>query len=289
MIPIEIDSGSGFCFGVVNAIRHAEKQLEKSSDKLYCLGDIVHNTLEVERLGKKGLETIDYDAFSRLRGAKVLLRAHGEPPEIYRMAGENGVTIIDATCPVVLRLQNKIKSRYEATRSLGAQVVIYGKRGHAEVNGLVGQTEGTAIVIESEEELDRIDYTRPVILFSQTTKSLEGFGQIIDSISTRMQPGVTFEHHDTICRQVANRIPHIGAFATAHELVFFVAGEKSSNGKVLFGHCLAANPRSIFISSPEVIVPDMLVPLPASIGICGATSTPRWQMEEVASHIKALL
>lgn len=199
------------------------------------------------------------------------------------------MTIIDATCPVVLRLQNKIKSRYEATRSLGAQVVIYGKRGHAEVNGLVGQTEGTAIVIESEEELDKIDYTRPVILFSQTTKSLEGFGQIIDSISTRMQPGVTFEHHDTICRQVANRIPHIGAFATAHELVFFVAGEKSSNGKVLFGHCLAANPRSIFISSPEVIVPDMLVPLPASIGICGATSTPRWQMEEVASHIKALL
>lgn len=287
--PIEIDEGSGFCFGVVNAIRHAEEQLDNPADKLYCLGDIVHNNLEVERLGKLGLETIDYDVFFGLKKKKVLLRAHGEPPHIYQAAKENEITIVDATCPVVLRLQNKIKSVYERTRDLSAQIVIYGKRGHAEVNGLVGQTDGTAIVIENETELDKIDYNRPIILFSQTTKSLEGFRHIIERIEARKKEGVTFEHHDTICRQVANRIPHIGKFAAEHELVFFVAGEKSSNGKILYNHCLAANPRSIFVSSPEAITTDMLKPTPSNIGICGATSTPRWQMEEVAEKIKGLL
>lgn len=289
MIPIEIDEGSGFCFGVVNAIRQAEEQLDNSQDKLYCLGDIVHNTLEVERLGNRGLETIDYNTFFKLQGKKVLLRAHGEPPHIYRAAKENNLSIVDATCPVVLRLQNQIKSRYEGSRHLDAQVVIYGKRGHAEVNGLVGQTDGMAIVIENEEELDKIDYSKPVILFSQTTKSLDGFRHIIECIASRIEPGVTFDHHDTICRQVANRIPHIEAFAAAHELVFFVAGEKSSNGKILFKHCQDVNPRSIFISSPEAITPAMLNPMPSNIGICGATSTPRWQMETVAARVKDLL
>ncbi len=289
MIEIEIDSMSGFCFGVVNAIENAERELANSQETLYCLGDIVHNSKEVERLGQMGLNTIDYEAFYRLRSQKVLLRAHGEAPRIYQLAQEQGLTIVDATCPVVLRLQKKIKQRYQDLKAEAAQIVIYGKRGHAEVNGLVGQTEDTAIVIENLSELDKLDYERPVVLFSQTTMSLDGFGQVIAEIEKHMADGVLFEHHDSICRQVANRIPHIKEFAHKHDLVFFVAGKKSSNGKVLFQHCREANPRSTFISSPSEIVSEMLLPAPRSIGICGATSTPKWQMSEVAERLRQLL
>jgi 4-hydroxy-3-methylbut-2-enyl diphosphate reductase len=286
MIEVEIDKDSGFCFGVVNAIQSAEKELN-NSDPLYCLGDIVHNSLEMERLRKLGLQTIGHDEFSRLRDRKVLLRAHGEPPATYAFAGANGITIIDATCPVVLRLQQKIHKYFRETQNKNTQLVIYGKKGHAEVNGLVGQTEGTAIVIEKPDDLDRLDFTRNIVLFSQTTKSLDGFRQIVETIRQRIGVQVKFEYFDTICRQVANRIPVIKSFASSHDRIYFVAGEKSSNGKILFEECLKANPNSIFISHPGEITD----PLPADVrrvGVCGATSTPKWLMEEVAARIKKI-
>ena len=225
MIEVEIDKGSGFCFGVVNAIESAEREL-KNTDRLYCLGDIVHNSLEVERLEAAGLRTIDHEEFARLQGEKVLLRAHGEPPETYEIARQNHIAIVDATCPVVLQLQRKIHRCYEATRDTHTQVVIYGKKGHAEVNGLVGQTEGTAIVIEKMADLERLDFSRNICLFSQTTKSLDGFRTVVDEIRRRVGDGVKFEFFDTICRQVANRLPHIQAFASQHDWVYFVAGKK---------------------------------------------------------------
>lgn len=286
MIEVEIDKGSGFCFGVVNAIESAEREL-KNTDRLYCLGDIVHNSLEVERLEAAGLRTIDHEEFARLQGEKVLLRAHGEPPETYEIARQNHIAIVDATCPVVLQLQRKIHRCYEATRDTHTQVVIYGKKGHAEVNGLVGQTEGTAIVIEKMADLERLDFNRNICLFSQTTKSLDGFRAVVDEIRRRVGDGVKFEFFDTICRQVANRLPHIQAFASQHDWVYFVAGKKSSNGKMLFEECRKANPRAVFISEAN----EITEPLPAGVrrvGVCGATSTPKWLMEEVAVRIHAL-
>ena len=232
MIEVEIDKGSGFCFGVVTAIESAEREL-KNTNTLYCLGDIVHNSLEVERLEKSGLRTIGHDEFTRLKGEKVLLRAHGEPPSTYEIARRNNITIVDATCPVVLQLQRKIHKCYVATRDSHTQVVIYGKKGHAEVNGLVGQTEGTAIVIEKVQDLGRLDFSRNICLFSQTTKSLDGFREVVAEIRRRIADGVQFEYFDTICRQVANRLPNIKAFASKHDWVYFVAGKKSSNGKML--------------------------------------------------------
>lgn len=286
MIEVEIDKGSGFCFGVVTAIESAERELG-NTDILYCLGDIVHNSLEVERLQAQGLRTIGHNEFSTLKGEKVLLRAHGEPPSTYEIARRNNITIIDATCPVVLQLQRKIHKCYQEERANNTQLVIYGKKGHAEVNGLVGQTEGTAIVVEKIEDLDRLDFTRNISLFSQTTKSLDGFRKIVEEIYRRKAENTRFEYHDTICRQVANRLPNIKVFASSHEWVYFVAGKKSSNGKMLLEECRKANPNTIFISE----VKEITEPLPAGVrrvGVCGATSTPKWLMEEVAIRIREL-
>lgn len=286
MIEVEIDKGSGFCFGVVTAIESAERELN-NTDILYCLGDIVHNSLEVERLQAHGLRTIDHREFSTLKGKKVLLRAHGEPPSTYEIARKNDITIVDATCPVVLQLQRKIHKCYQETRINNTQLVIYGKKGHAEVNGLVGQTEGTAIVVEKIEDLDRLDFNRDICLFSQTTKSLDGFRKVVKEIEQRRAENVRFEYHDTICRQVANRLPNIKAFASSHDWVYFVAGKKSSNGKMLLEECRKANPNTIFISE----VKEISEPLPAGVrrvGVCGATSTPKWLMEEVAVRIQEL-
>lgn len=286
MLEVEIDKDSGFCFGVVTAIESAERELG-NTDTLYCLGDIVHNSLEVERLRARGLQTIEHADLARLKDRKVLLRAHGEPPSTYQIARQNNIAIVDATCPVVLRLQRKIHTCYQETRANHTQLVIYGKQGHAEVNGLVGQTEGTAIVIEKKEDLDQLDFARDISLFSQTTKSLDGFREIVEEIRRRIAPGVQFNYHDTICRQVANRLPHIKTFASSHDWVYFVAGKKSSNGKILFEECRKANPRSLFISEAS----EITEPLPGGVqrvGVCGATSTPKWQMEEVAARVRAL-
>jgi 4-hydroxy-3-methylbut-2-enyl diphosphate reductase len=287
VIEVEIDKDSGFCFGVVNAIESAERELRNTSGMLYCLGDIVHNSLEVERLKNLGLRTIGHDEFIRLRDKKVLLRAHGEPPTTYEEARRNGITIVDATCPVVLRLQQKINRCFREAQDGNTQLIIYGKKGHAEVNGLVGQTGGTAIVIEKPQDLDQLDFSRNILLFSQTTKSLDGFLHIVNAIRQRIHPKVQFEYFDTICRQVSNRLPGIKTFASRHDRVYFVAGEKSSNGKVLFEECLKANPQSVFISHAS----EITRPLPPGIrrvGVCGATSTPKWLMEEVAQRIKKI-
>ncbi len=278
MRKVEIDQGSGFCFGVTAAIQKAEEELAKG-EKLYCLGDIVHNGQECERLKQMGLITINHEEFALLKNAKVLLRAHGEPPRTYEIARENHIEIIDATCPVVLRLQKRIKQEYDATPSdREKQIVIYGKNGHAEVLGLVGQTCGKAIVIEKLDEVKSLDFSKDIRLYSQTTKSLDEFRQIVAYIKEHISPSATFEYYETICRQVANRMPNIQKFASAHDLVFFVCGHKSSNGKILFQECKKVNPNSYQIDQPEEINKDLLKDA-QSIGICGATSTPKWLME----------
>ena len=287
MKKIEIDKESGFCFGVVTAIHKAEEELAKGG-VLYCLGDIVHNSREVERLKAMGLITINHEEFKQLRGAKVLLRAHGEPPETYRIAQKNEIEIIDATCPVVLRLQKRIKQAYMEDERNEKQIVIYGKNGHAEVLGLVGQTNGKAIVIEKLEEAKHLDLNKHVCLYSQTTKSLDEFGQIVEYIQAHRSLAVDFEYYDTICRQVANRIPNIRQFAASHDLVFFVSGKKSSNGKMLFAECQKVNPNTHLIDNSEEINPDLLANA-QSIGICGATSTPKWLMEEISEAISKLV
>jgi (E)-4-hydroxy-3-methyl-but-2-enyl pyrophosphate reductase (IPP and DMAPP forming) len=286
MVEVTIDGESGFCFGVVNAIQRAERELLQTS-KLYCLGDLVHNNLEMERLKAMGLRTIGYEEFENLRNCTVLLRAHGEPPSTYQIALQNEIKIIDATCPVVLRLQHRIHRWYQETKDDKTRLCIYGKKGHAEVNGLVGRTDDTAIVIENPDDLDLIEYDKDIILFSQTTKSLDGFEQIRQIINQRIQPGVKFQFFDTICRHVANRLPGIQQFASRHDLIFFVAGAKSSNGKLLFEACRNANPNSVFITQPS----EFDSPLPEhirTVGVCGATSTPKWLMEEVAEKIKSI-
>ena len=279
MVNIEIDSGSGFCFGVTTAIRKAEEELAKGNT-LYCLGDIVHNGQECERLKGMGLITINHEEFARLHDVKVLLRAHGEPPETYELAKANHIEIIDATCPVVLRLQQRIKREFDNTAdSTNKQIVIYGKNGHAEVLGLVGQTRGQAIVIENLSEVNRLDFSKDIRLYSQTTKSLDEFRQIVAYIKEHISPEASFEYYDTICRQVANRMPNIQTFAANHDLILFVCGRKSSNGKILFHECKKVNPNTFLIDQPEEIDRKMLEGA-TSIGICGATSTPKWLMEE---------
>ena len=280
-MKVEIDEHSGFCFGVVNAIRKAEQELEKGA--LYCIGDIVHNSLEVERLKAMGLQTIEHDDFARLKNCRVLFRAHGEPPVSYQTAHENGIEIIDASCPVVLNLQERIRKSFEQTRKEGGQIVIYGKRGHAEVVGLVGQTNGEALVVEKEDDIKQIDFSRQVILFSQTTKSLEGFQKIADLLKER--GGGVVVVHDTICRKVANRIPQLRDFAGRHDVVIFVSGQKSSNGKQLFAVCKGINPRSYFVQSVEDLRPEMIAGA-ETVGISGATSTPRWIMEDIQHKIE---
>lgn len=282
-MKVEIDNDSGFCFGVVTAIRKAEEELQKSGT-LYCLGDIVHNSDEVQRLSSKGLKIITHSEMEKLHGVKVLLRAHGEPPSTYELARRNGIEIIDATCPVVLRLQQRIKDTFSTPAGQRPQIVIYGKNGHAEVNGLVGQTAGKAIVIESADDLDRIDFSRDVALYSQTTKSLEGFRHITEEIRRRLRAGCRLESFDTICRQVANRVEKLQRFARAHDVVLFVAGKKSSNGKVLYANCREVNPSTYLISNPSELDPQWLDGA-ESVGICGATSTPRWLMEQVKNSI----
>ena len=281
MLQIEIDNGSGFCFGVTTAIQKAEEELA-AGKTLYCLGDIVHNGMECERLKQLGLVTINHEEMSRLHGVKVLLRAHGEPPSTYELARENDIEIIDATCPVVLQLQRRIKRQYDACPE--AQIVIFGKPGHAEVLGLVGQTESKAIVIANVEEVKRLDFTRDIYLYSQTTKSLDEFHRIIEYIQEHISPDATFKSFDTICRQVANRMPNISTFAARHDLVLFVCGRKSSNGKVLFNECKSVNPNSHLIEGPEEIKKEWLDGV-RTIGICGATSTPKWLMEQCRDAI----
>lgn len=283
MSHIKIDKKSGFCFGVVNAIKKAEEELAKG-ETLYCLGDIVHNGQEVERLAKLGLITIDHEQFKQLHDVKVLLRAHGEPPATYRIAKENNITLIDASCPVVLKLQTRIKDAYEKSSPGDTQIVIYGKKGHAEVNGLVGQTDEKAIVIESENDLDKLDFSKNIRLFSQTTKSLDGFNNLVEKIEERMTGGAVFEFSDTICRQVANRIPNIIKFAQENDIVIFVSGEKSSNGKELFECSKKENPNTFFVSRPDDVM-NLELDLSKKIGICGATSTPTWLMEEIAKKL----
>ena len=282
MVNVEIDSGSGFCFGVTTAIQKAEEELAKGNT-LYCLGDIVHNGQECERLKKMGLITINHEEFAQLHNVKVLLRAHGEPPATYELARKNQIEIIDATCPVVLRLQKRIKQEYDNSPD-NKQIVIYGKNGHAEVLGLVGQTNGKAIVIEGLSEVDRLDFSKDIRLYSQTTKSVDEFRQIVAYIQEHISPEASFEYHDTICRQVANRMPNIRGFASNHDLIFFVCGRKSSNGKILYHECKKVNPNTHLIDQPDEIDRSLLEDV-QSIGICGATSTPKWLMEECKKKI----
>lgn len=283
MPNIEIDKKSGFCFGVVKAISKAEEELAKG-DVLYCLGDIVHNEEEVNRLSSMGMITINHDEFAKLTDAKVLLRAHGEPPSTYEIAKANNITLIDASCPVVLKLQSRIKTAYVEGHDTDTQIVIYGHHGHAEVNGLVGQTENSAIVIEDETELDKIDFNKNIRLFSQTTKSLDGFNHLIGTVTEKTRENVSFEYSDTICRQVANRIPNITTFAQQNDIVIFVSGKKSSNGKVLYEHAKSINPNSYLVSEASE-VDNLPIDFTKKIGICGATSTPRWQMEQVEAKL----
>ncbi len=280
MLQIEIDAGSGFCFGVTTAIRKAEEELAKGGT-LYCLGDIVHNGMEVERLHEQGLVTITHDELRELHNVRVLLRAHGEPPETYELARRNNIEIIDATCPVVLQLQKRIKKQFDESN---AQIVIFGKPGHAEVLGLVGQTGGEAIVIANFDDVRKLDFTRDIYLYSQTTKSLDEFHRIISYIQEHIAPTAVFKSFDTICRQVANRMPNIAAFAARHDLILFVCGRKSSNGRVLFNECKSVNANSYQIERAEEIDMQWIEGV-RSIGICGATSTPKWLMEECRDHI----
>ena len=281
---IEIDNGSGFCNGVTTAIRKAEEELGASDTPLYCLGDIVHNGREVERLKALGLISVDKNSLSKLHDTKLLLRAHGEPPSTYRQAERQNIQIIDATCPVVLHIQKRIKADYDADPEHKKQIVIYGKNGHAEVIGLVGQTEGNAIVIENLEDAQQLDFSRNIQLYSQTTKSLEGFREIVSYIRDHMQEGAEFNYFDTICRQVANRMPRIREFAEQHDVILFVCGKKSSNGKVLFSECLNVNPRSHMIEDASEI-DNAWFEGAESVGICGATSTPKWLMEQCRDAI----
>ena len=281
MIQVEIDNGSGFCFGVTTAIKKAEEELAEGKP-MYCLGDIVHNGMEVERLTAMGLITINHEQLKDLHNVKVLLRAHGEPPETYELARRNNIEIIDATCPVVLQLQKRIKKQF--LNNPDAQIVIFGKNGHAEVLGLVGQTKSEAIVIEHFDEVTRLNFSKDIYLYSQTTKSLDEFHRIIEYIQAHIQEGAVFKSFDTICRQVANRMPNIARFAAQHDVILFVSGRKSSNGKVLYNECKKINPNSYHIEGAKEIDMNWFKGV-QTVGICGATSTPKWLMEECKTFI----
>lgn len=294
-MKVTIDEYSGFCFGVTAAIEAAERELKVGP--LFCLGDIVHNGQEVERLDRLGLVTIDYDDLRTLRNVRVLLRAHGEPPSTYRIAEQNNIEIIDASCPVVLKLQKRIRETYLKHHGTDAQIVIFGQKGHAEVIGLEGQTNNTAIVVESVADLDMLDYAKSIYLFSQTTKSVEGFQAIVEAIKAKRLLGdkeqgesqeTVFEYHDTICRNVANRVKRLQDFARSNDVVIFVGGKKSSNAKVLFQHCLEVNSSTVFVSSVEDLTDEMISSCHSveRVGICGATSTPKWLMEQIRSRVE---
>ncbi|MBP5259579.1 MAG: 4-hydroxy-3-methylbut-2-enyl diphosphate reductase [Paludibacteraceae bacterium] len=280
-LQIEIDPHAGFCFGVVNAIQKAEQALS-AGERLYCLGDIVHNEAEVARLAAMGLRVVDHEAYAQLHDSKVLLRAHGEPPSTYRTAEAHRLQLLDATCPVVLQLQRRISQVYRQRPQV--QIAIYGKYGHAEVNGLVGQTEGKAVVLEQASDVDRLDPERDTVLFSQTTKSGEGYEAMIRAVRDYLHAGTSLEHHDTICRQVAGRMRQMREFAQAHDVVLFVCGAKSSNGRILMENCRRYNPHTYFVSSVEDVRTEWLEGV-SSVGISGATSTALSQMEELRNAL----
>ncbi len=282
---IEIDQQSGFCFGVVTAIKKAEEELQNGS-VLYCLGDIVHNNAEVERLSRLGLKTITHNEFLRLSpGSRVLIRAHGEPPSTYLEAAERGIEIVDASCPVVRSLQKKIRNTY--LRHTDAQIIIFGKPGHAEVVGLQGQTDNTAIVINRQDDASTIDLKRDIFLFSQTTKAEEDFKRLVAYIEKSKSADTCFSWHDTICQQVRNRVNHIRLFAEQHDKIVFVGGRNSSNGKVLYEHCKEVNPDTLFIESADDLTDDYIASCRGlRIGICGATSTPLWLMQQCAERLE---
>ncbi|MFZ4412542.1 MAG: 4-hydroxy-3-methylbut-2-enyl diphosphate reductase [Bacteroidales bacterium] len=288
---VTIDNFSGFCFGVIHAIEVAERKL-KEHGQLYCLGDIVHNGMEVKRLVEKGLQIISHEEFKQLHNCNVLIRAHGEPPETYAIAIQNNITLIDASCPIVLRLQSKIKKGYEEMLKKNGQIVIYGKLGHAEVNGLVGQTDNTALVVDKDEDIDKIDFTRPFRLYSQTTKSIDGLARIIEIINTRIKNNnngneIDFVSNDTICRQVSNRSAQLKEFSNKFEVIIFVSGKKSSNGMFLYDLCKSVNPHTYLVAEPAEIKKDWFSGI-HNVGVCGATSTPMWLMQEIESFIKEL-
>jgi 4-hydroxy-3-methylbut-2-enyl diphosphate reductase len=288
-MEITIDKNSGYCFGVEYAIQMAEDEMEHI-DTLYCLGDIVHNSMEVKRLEEKGLRIIDREELKNLRDCKVLIRAHGEPPSTYQLALENNIELVDASCPVVLKLQNRVKHAYDKLASAGGQIVIYGQVGHAEVIGITGQTNDEAIIVTTEADLDKIDFTKPVTLFSQTTKSTQGFYKIKELIDEKIKAISTgdkfpeFDANDSICRQVSNREPQLQKFSREHDVIVFVSGKKSSNGKALYAVCKAENPRSYFVENESEIENAWFKP-GDKVGICGATSTPMWLMQSVANYI----
>jgi 4-hydroxy-3-methylbut-2-en-1-yl diphosphate reductase len=291
-MEVVIDKNSGYCFGVEFAIQMAEDEMA-DVDQLYCLGDIVHNDMEVKRLYEKGLRVISREQLAELRDCKVLIRAHGEPPETYQLALKNNIELIDASCPVVLKLQNRVKHAYDKINDQNGQIVIYGQKGHAEVIGLSGQADNNVIIVTAEEDLDKIDFSKPVTLFSQTTKSTKGFYKIKELIEEKLvEAGNTnldeiFDANDSICRQVSNREPQLQKFSSEVDVILFVSGKKSSNGKALYQVCLANNPRSYFIENESEVDPNWFVNA-NKVGICGATSTPSWLMEKVASFVRAL-
>ena len=288
-MQVTIDKNSGYCFGVEFAIKMAEDEME-DKEPLYCLGDIVHNDMEVKRLSEKGLVVIDREQLQELSNCKVLIRAHGEPPETYKLAIENNIELIDASCPVVLKLQNRVKNAFDKMERENGQIVIYGKKGHAEVIGLTGQTLEKAIVVTDDSDLDNLDYNRPITLFSQTTKSTKGFYALSEKIEGRIKDAkgelteIDFNSNDSICRQVSNREPQLQRFAQENDVILFVSGKKSSNGKALYQVCLSENPRSYFIENEEEIEADWFQNA-ERVGICGATSTPMWLMEQVKTFV----
>ena len=294
-MKVEIDKESGFCFGVLSAIGKAEEEL-KQDEALYCLGDIVHNGIECQRLSDMGLRTINHEQFNSLSSAKVLLRAHGEPPSTYLTAKKNNIKLVDATCPVVLKLQQRIHNQYVNLDLSKQQIVIFGQKGHAEVIGLEGQTNNTAIVVESVKDLDTLNYDKSIFLFSQTTKSVEGFREVVSAIEAKRAGNMTpngdavFEYHDTICRNVANRVKRLQDFARSNNIVIFVGGKKSSNAKVLYNHCLEVNASTVFVSSVDDLTNEITRDCHSveSVGICGATSTPKWLMEQIKSKIESI-
>ena len=291
-MKVTIDENSGYCFGVEYAIEIAEYEL-KNSETLYCLGDIVHNNMEVDRLNKKGLRIINYEQLKELKNCKVLIRAHGEPPETYKIALENNIALIDASCPVVLKVQNRVKHSFDKIAEYEGQIVIYGKQGHAEVIGLAGQTKDKAIIISSEEDIDNIDFTKPISLYSQTTKSTKGFYKIKKLIEEKIRESdpdgevIDFEFNDSICRQVSNREPQLQEFASHHDVIVFVSGKKSSNGKSLYSVCKSVNPNSYFVENESEIDASWFSP-DDSVGICGATSTPEWLMKRIADYLERI-
>ncbi len=283
---IEIDKNSGFCFGVEEAVKRAEEEL-KNGNKIYCLGQIVHNEMEVKRLEDMGMITLSYDEFKQIKNIGVLLRAHGEPPETYEIAKKNNINLIDATCPIVTKFQKRVKKVHDESKN-DEQVVIYGKKSHPEVIGLAGQIGYNAIIIENEEDIQNIDFNKPVRLYSQTTKSIQAYKKISDLIEKKSDAKGDpdkLKINNTLCGQVSGREPKLIKFAQKHDVIIFLSGKKSSNGKMLFNVCKLANPNTFFISTTDELNPEWTQNA-KSIGICGATSTPKWLMEKTKKEIK---